>query len=57
VFRLTTRTIEPGRPVTVTRRHRFRQVSVRGLYPGVHRIDIHVNGHVLGGTEVHLTGG
>jgi hypothetical protein len=31
--------------------------SVRRLYPGVHRLDIQVNGHVLGDTEVHLTGG
>ena len=54
VFKLTTRTIQPGHPETITRRHRFREVSVRRLYPGVHRIEIQVNGRVLGGTDVEL---
>ena len=54
VFKLTTRTIEPGRPQTITRRHRFREVSVRRLYPGTHRIDIQVNGRVLGGADIEL---
>ena len=54
VFKLATRTIEPGRPQTITRRHRFREVTVRRLYPGTHRIDIQVNGHVLGGADVKL---
>ena len=40
VFKLTTRTIEPGRPLVVTRGHQFREISVRRLYPGTHRIDI-----------------
>jgi 3-methyladenine DNA glycosylase AlkC len=57
VFKLTTRTIEPGRPQTITRRHRFREVSVRRLYPGTHRIDIQVNGRVLGGADVELVCG
>jgi hypothetical protein len=57
VFKLTTRTIEPGRPQTITRRHRFREVSVRRLYPGTHRTDIQVNGRVLGGADVELVGG
>lgn len=54
VFKLVTPTIDPGLPQTIVRRHRFREVSVRKLYPGVHRIDILVNGRVLGGASVQL---
>jgi 3-methyladenine DNA glycosylase AlkC len=54
VFKLTTRTIESGRPQTITRRHRFREVSVRRLYPGIHRVDIQINGRVLGSVDVEL---
>ncbi len=57
VFKLTTRTIEPGRPLMVTRRHQFREVSVRRLYPGTHRIDIQVNGRLLGGADIELVDG
>ena len=54
VFKLTNRAIEPGRPLILTRQHRFREVSVRRLYPGTHRIDIQVNGRVLGGADIEL---
>jgi hypothetical protein len=57
VFKLTTCTVHPGRPETITRRHRFREVSVRRLYPGAHRIEIQVNGRVLGGADVELLDG
>ena len=55
VFKLTTRTVDPGRPQTITRRHPFRESSVRRLYPGPHRIDLQVNGHTLASTSVTLT--
>jgi 3-methyladenine DNA glycosylase AlkC len=54
VFKLTNRTIEPGRPQTIVRRHRFAEVSVRRIYPGPHRVDIQVNGHVLDSTTVEV---
>lgn len=54
VFELTSRTIEPGAPQRVVRRHRFREVSVRRLYPGPHRVEVQVNGRVLGGATVDL---
>ena len=55
VFKLSTVTLEPAQPRAVTRRHTFREVSVRRLYPGAHRLDIQVNGRVLATTEVILT--
>jgi hypothetical protein len=54
VSKLTTRTIQPGQPQTILRRHRFREVSVRRLYPGPHHVEIQINGQVLGGAEVEL---
>jgi hypothetical protein len=56
VFKLTTNTIQPGLPLMITRQYPFREVSVRRLYPGTHRIDIQVNGRVLGGADVELVG-
>jgi len=54
VFKLTTRTLEPGKPQRIRRRHVFREVTVRRLYPGVQRIEVQVNGRVLGGADVEL---
>jgi len=54
VFKLTTRTLEPGKPQRIRRRHVFREVTVRRLYPGSHRIEVQVNGRVLGGADVEL---
>jgi hypothetical protein len=54
VFKLTTRTVEPGAPQRIVKRHAFREVSVRRLYPGAHRVEVQVNGRVLGGADVEL---
>jgi hypothetical protein len=54
VFKLATRTVKPGRPATFTRRHRFREVFGAPALPGIHRLDIHVNGRILGGAEAEL---
>jgi 3-methyladenine DNA glycosylase AlkC len=55
VFKLTTRTIEPGRPQRFSRRHRFADVSIRTIHPGTHRLEVQVNGVILGGAEVEVT--
>ena len=56
VFKLTTRTLQPGQPVRFTRRHAFREVSVRRIHPGPHLVEIQVNGRVLAGAEVEVVG-
>ena len=48
VFKLTRRGLEPGAPVTISRRHSFAPVSIRRILPGPHQIDVQVNGRVLG---------
>lgn len=55
VFKLARRRIEPGRPVTLRRRHSFDHVSIRRIHPGQHRIDVQVNGTVLGSVAVEVT--
>jgi 3-methyladenine DNA glycosylase AlkC len=54
VFKLTTRTLEAGQPTTIERRHRFEHVSIRRIHPGPHRIDVQVNGRVVGGVDLTI---
>lgn len=57
VFKLTRRRLERGQPVTISRRHAFEHVSIRRIHPGPHRIDIQVNGTVLGSIAVEVVDG
>jgi hypothetical protein len=54
-FKLARRRLEPGRPVTIRREHAFNHVSIRRIHPGLHAIDIQVNGRVLGSAAVEIT--
>ncbi|HWH31353.1 MAG TPA: hypothetical protein VNU01_01635 [Egibacteraceae bacterium] len=49
VFKLSTRTLAPGAPVTIERAHAIRPITTRRYYPGEHRVEVQVNGAVLGG--------
>jgi len=55
VFKLTRRQLDPGRPVTLSRRLWFEHVSIRRILPGPHVIDIQVNGRVLGSVTIEVT--
>lgn len=44
VFKLTTRTLNPGEQFTLTKVHSLRPISTRRYYPGPHAIDVRVNG-------------
>lgn len=57
VFKLTRRRLVPGQPETIVRRHRFEHVSVRRIWPGPHRIDVQVNGRVLGAVDIEVVDG
>lgn len=54
VFKLARRTLEPGTPEELSRRHAFKPVSIRRIYPGRHTIDVWVNGSVLGSADVDV---
>lgn len=55
VFKLTRRTLNPGAPIAITRRHRFEHVSIRRIHPGAHTIDVQVNGRVLGAVVIDVS--
>lgn len=44
VFKWTTRTLGPGQRITLSREHWFRPITTRRYHPGVHAVDIRVNG-------------
>ncbi len=56
VFKFAVKDLPAGKPVRLAREHRFRHVSVRTIHPGPHRIEVQVNGRVLGGAVVEITG-
>ena len=53
-FAVGRRTLAAGAAEAFRRRHTFAQRSVRRLYPGPHRVEIQVNGRVLGGVDMEL---
>jgi 3-methyladenine DNA glycosylase AlkC len=44
VFKLTRRTLEPGKLITISKTHSFRSISTRKYYTGRHTLEIQVNG-------------
>jgi 3-methyladenine DNA glycosylase AlkC len=54
VFKLTTLRLEADAVARFTRRFSFRPVTIRRYYPGCHRIEIQVNGNIIGGADFEL---
>ena len=55
VFKLARRRLEPGQPVTLSRRHPFDHVTIRRIHPGPHTIDIQANGRVLASASIDVS--
>ncbi|TDQ51582.1 DNA alkylation repair protein [Actinorugispora endophytica] len=55
VFKLTTRTLAPGEQCSLRRAHSFRPISTRRYHPGIHGIQLQVNGRRHPMTEFELT--
>ena len=55
VFKLRSQILPAGETLRFAKRHSFAPVSVRRIYPGVHRIAVQVNGVVLGEVEVEVS--
>ncbi|TDL38954.1 DNA alkylation repair protein [Arthrobacter nitrophenolicus] len=51
VFKISTVTLGPGESRSVTKRHAFRQMTTRVHYPGVHALELQINGVAQGRTE------
>lgn len=54
VFKLTTRVLAAGEAVTVTKEHSLRPITTRRYYPGLHGVDIRVNGITSAPAEFEL---
>lgn len=57
VFKLTTRSLEPGESCEIAKRHSFKLIGIRPYYPGRHAVEIQVNGHRCAKATFLLTRG
>lgn len=53
-FKLTTATLAPGEQLELSRRHSFREITTRRYYPGVHAVELQVNGVRHGRSDFEL---
>ncbi|SHN33875.1 DNA alkylation repair protein [Cryptosporangium aurantiacum] len=56
-FKLTTATLAPGERRQISREHSFRPITTRRYYPGVHAIELQLNGVAAGRSEFTLNAG
>jgi 3-methyladenine DNA glycosylase AlkC len=54
VFKISTLTLAPGESRSLSRRHVFRQMTTRVHHPGLHVLELQVNGALHGRTEFRL---
>lgn len=57
VFKLRVLELGPGERAELRWTHGFRQLTTRRHYPGAHRVELQVNGAILGGLEFELLSG
>ena len=55
VFKWTTAVLPAGGTLGLRKNHRMHGTSIRALYPGVHRVELQVNGHRLTEASFRLT--
>lgn len=54
VFKWKTSVLKPGAALVITKKHAFKQITTRVYYPGLHRVEIIVNGASIGVTDFQL---
>ena len=54
VFKWKTLVLKPKHALQLQRRHALRPITTRVYYPGVHRIEVLINGRVMGGADFEL---
>ena len=54
VFKWKTLTLRAGVTHYASKKHPFKQITTRSYYPGLHRLEILVNGEVQGGAAFEL---
>jgi hypothetical protein len=53
-FKLTTLTLAPGESAELSRTHSFRAITTRRYHPGMHALEVQVNGSASGRSEFTL---
>jgi len=56
VFKLKKKEIQAGETIQFIKKHGFQEVTTRRYYPGLHKLDIQINGKVYAHTDFILTG-
>jgi len=54
VFKLTQKTLAAGEQITIQKSHLIKPITTRVYYAGPHRVEVQVNGQVLGGADFDL---
>ncbi len=54
VFKLKVLELKPGETFLIKKRHSLRPVTTRKHYPGLHKIEVQINGKVLASADWHL---
>jgi len=54
VFKLTQKILESGQEVTINKTHSFKPINTRPYYPGLHKLELQINGQKLGALEFML---
>ncbi len=54
VFKGKSLIVKPGKSVTIAKRHAFRPITTRVYHPGLHRLEILLNGTSVADADVHL---
>ena len=55
VFKLKTAVIPPHQSLTIHKKHHIKPITTRRYYSGVHRVEVQVNGKIVGGSAFELT--
>lgn len=54
VFKLAQVQLQAGEQLELSKKHSFRPVTIRRYYPGAHRVELQVNGEIIGGKDFEL---
>lgn len=54
VFKWSTRTLEADKALTLTKKHAVKKITTRVYYPGVHTVEVLVNGVSVGAADFNL---
>lgn len=54
VFKLAKKRLRAGEEIILTKRLSFRPMTTRTIYPGTHRVEIQINGKIIGGIDFEV---